>query len=170
MTAAGRTIQQLVNICRQANYFATTVTMDEGGKQCNRLELNTILPFGKTLLENIRTQWERSLVGGSAHVYSEAVAGGVCREDFINLHKKSIPFSLAENDLADNGPQITVDETKQFRICVNQQHRLTCTHFIHEKNSKDFFYDIQRKRKIWWMKVRANAISYLILIFVFFFF
>lgn len=135
-----KTIEQLVNVCRKANYFA----LDERGAR--GLQLKTILPFGQRLMENIRTEWQRSL-GKDVHFLTEHQS----RQEIIR--RRPAIFSLAECETVDGGSQPSTEESTRFHIDATKLTRLTCTHFIGATGTKEFFYDIQRQRKIWWMKV-----------------
>lgn len=151
---APRRLNQLVDICRTAGYFKMFV---------NKNELTAIesLPLGRMLSENIKREWCRSF-DSSVSFLSDLVPGasvldvrsGQCAEQLRLIQKeaaiKGVPFGLAE---CVEGKVDDFSVGENVRIFPVTTMRLACSYFTSEKTGKEFFYQLQRQRKIWWMKV-----------------
>lgn len=149
-----RRLNQLVDICRAAGYFKMVVNQNE-------LTAVESLPLGRMLSENIKREWCRSfdsnvsflsdLVPGASVI---DLRGGKCAEQLQRIQKevtiKGVPFGLAEC-VEGKADDVGVDDN--VRIITAARTKLACSYFTSEKSGKEFFYQLQRQRKIWWMKV-----------------
>lgn len=155
---APKRLNQLVDICRTAGYFEMLVNQNE-------LTVVESLPLGRMLCDNIKREWCRSfdssvsflsdLVPGASVL---DVRGSKCAEQLRGIQKepaiKGVPFGLAECVEGKVG-DVSVSDLSgdNLRIFTATTRKLACSYFTSEKTGKEFFYQLQRQRKIWWMKV-----------------
>lgn len=152
IVGAPKTLNQLVEICRTAGYFKMLVNQ-------NALTTVESLPLGRMLSENIRREWCRSF-DSSVSFLSDLVPGvsvldlkgGKCAEQLrgIQVAMEGVPFGLAE---CVEGIVDDINVEGNVRIITAATRKLACSYFTSEKTGKEFFYQLQRQRKIWWMKV-----------------
>lgn len=156
VVAAPKSLNRLVDICKAAGFFKIHVNQNE-------LQAVETLPLGRMLTENIKREWSRSfdssvsflsfLVPGVSVL---DVSGGKCAEQLQKIEKivpiKGMPFGLAEC-VKGKVDDVSVDDSGWIRASATQ--KLACSYFTSEKTGKEFFYQLQRQRKIWWMKVSS---------------
>lgn len=95
-------------------------------------------------------------------------------QNFLHIKEnfqKEIPLAIKEelnysneneieNLINDYNSPITENNDNDIKINIKNGKLLTNTYFINEQSAKEYFYKIQRERKIWWMKLSSNPGRY----------
>lgn len=152
---------EFLEICMKNKYFAATV-------ENNLIRNVKFLNHLPNLQANIERQWlfkskdiENSLKTYNNDEFSEYGENLSLLEKHAVVRKRdrlarSIPFGLIE--IENIHKPITfggaTSEDTVFGIQLeNSPKLLTCWYLVNDKQSQEYFYRIQRLRKIWWMKV-----------------
>ncbi|XP_055322683.1 DNA polymerase subunit gamma-2, mitochondrial [Sitodiplosis mosellana] len=157
-------LSEFLGICRKNKYFAATV-------ENNLIRDVKFLDHSPNLQANIERQWlfkseeiENSLKTYNNDEFSEYGENLSLLEKHSVVRKRdrlarSIPFGLIEIENHDKpmivGGGSTEDKTIGIQL-ENSPKLLTCWYLVNDKQSQEYFYRIQRLRKIWWMKYAAN--------------
>lgn len=154
-------LSEFLEICRKNKYFAATV-------ENNLIKNVKFLNHSLNLQANIERQWlfkskeiENSLKTYNNDEFLEYGENLSLMEKHAVIRKRdrlarSIPFGLIEIE-NHYKPMIFGSENSEdtaFGIQLdNNPKLLTCWYLVNDKQSQEYFYRIQRLRKIWWMKV-----------------
>lgn len=151
-------LNEFLEICKRNEYIEATVS----GKIVKNVHFCKHTP---NLQANIERQWlfkskdiENSLKTYSNDDFTEYGENLTLLEKYSNIRKRNRlaranPFGLIE--ILNETQQLDA-ETDQNTISIQfdgLQKFLTCSYLVTEKQSREYFYRIQRLRKIWWMKV-----------------
>lgn len=155
-------LSDFLDICRKNKYFAATV-------ENNLMKNIKFLNHTPNLQANIDRQWliqsqdiENSLKTYNNEEFSECGENLSLLEKYMVVRKRdrlarSIPFGLIE---IENHHKTTTfgagngDETSIGIQLENTSKSLTCYYLVNDKQCQEYFYRVQRLRKIWWMKVK----------------
>lgn len=163
-------LSEFLEICTKNKYFAATIDK-------NILKDVKFLDHSSNVQANIERQWlfkskdiENSLKTFSNTDFMEYGENLTLLEKHAIIRKRdrlsrSIPFGLIdiENDgkatqfgggSIDNGGNSS-DASIGIWLNNGAKH-LTCWYLVNDKQSQEYFYRIQRLRKIWWMKVEIE--------------
>lgn len=153
-------IGDFLEICRKNQYFAATL-------ENNLIRNVKFLKHTPNLQANIERQWlnqsmdiENSLKTYGNDEFLEYGENLSLLEKCAVVRKRdrlsrSIPFGLIEIECQNksivfgNG---NADETSVAIELANPK-LLNCWYMVNDKQSQEYFFRIQRMRKIWWMKV-----------------
>lgn len=153
-------LSEFIEICKRNEYFAA--------KTSNNLITN--IKFRKhlpNLQANIERQWlfkskdiENSLKTYSNVDFTDCGENLTLHDKYMIVRKRdrlarATPFGLIEI-LNQNMRFTAANETEENLIGFHfdgDERYLTCSYLVTEKQSREYFYRIQRLRKIWWMKV-----------------
>lgn len=160
-------LDEFVEICKQNEFFGAIVSG-------NIVKNVHFLKHAPNLQANIERQWlfkskdiESSLKTYSNANFTEYGENLTLLEKYSNIRKRNRlaranPFGLIE----------ILNETQQFDTEIDEntisirfdgtQKCLTCSYLVTEKQSREYFYRIQRLRKIWWMKVSSMYTLYIV--------
>lgn len=154
-------ISDFLEICRKNKYFAATV-------ENNLIKNVKFLEHSSNLQTNIERQWlfkskeiENSLKTYNNAEFLEYGENLSLLEKYAVIRKRdrlarTIPFGLIEIENSDR-PMLfgggASDDTAFGIHLENNSKLLTCWYLVNDKQSQEYFYRIQRLRKIWWMKV-----------------
>lgn len=154
-------LSDFLEICRKNKYFAANV-------ENNLIKSVNFLQHTPNLQANIEREWmlKSKNVQNSLNTYDndEFVEYGknlsllekyalVLKRDRI---ARAVPFGLTEIEnsmeklIVGNGSN---EDTSIGIELENRPKTLSCWYFINDKQSQEYFYRIQRLRKLWWMKV-----------------
>lgn len=161
LCAKPKLLSEFLEICTKNKYFS--VTLDK-----NILKNVKFLDHSSNVQANIERQWlfkskdiENSLKTFSNTDFIEYGENLSLMEKHAIIRKRdrlsrSIPFGLIDIENHSKATQFGGSGSDDsIGISLNNGARhLTCWYFVNDKQSQEYFYRIQRLRKIWWMKVR----------------
>lgn len=154
-------ISEFLEICRKNKYFAATVDN-------NLIRDVKFLEHSPNLQANIERQWlfkskeiENSLKTYSNDDFLEYGENLSLLEKHAVVRKRdrlarSIPFGLIEIENQNKPMTVGGGSAENTAIGIqlgSNSKLLTCWYLVNGKQSQEYFYRIQRLRKIWWMKV-----------------
>lgn len=159
-------LAEFLEICSKNIYFAATLD--------NSLIRDVkLLKHSWNVQENIERQWlfqskniENSLKTYNSADFMDYGENLSLLEKHAVIRKRdrlarSIPFGLIDIENQQNLIRFGNDGTSED-ICIelnNGGKFLTCWYLVNDKQSQEYFYRIQRLRKIWWMKVQCIGLS-----------
>lgn len=157
-------LKQLTDVARRAGYLDIEEERD--------IRLKSLLPLGDLLYENIRKVWqptEKSLniyntidnntettlrqLDPKLYYDSQQFKSIFCLAK--NCFKKISPIAVSDTLKTQEEPNEDSSSSENVSIVTNSNLFLLCSYFVTEAQSKEFFFKIQRQRKIWWMKVKT---------------
>lgn len=164
-------LSEFLDICRRNEYFAVTIGASNSIKDIQ------FLTYAPKLQANIERQWmfksqdiENSLKTYRNEEFAEYGSNLSLLEKYSVIRKrdrlaKTIPFGLI--DISQQSQPISLSQNGSDENFVgidlaNGGKSLKCLYLVTEKQSREYFYRIQRLRKIWWMKYAANPGRFLI--------
>lgn len=165
-------LSEFLEICSKNKYFAATI-------ENNRIRNVKFLKNAPNLQANIERQWlfkskdiDNSLKTYNNDEFLEYGDSLTLLEKYAVIRKRdrlarSIPFGLIECENHHEAIVFGSEQLDDTAIAIqleNYPKLLNCWYLVNDKQSQEYFYRIQRFRKIWWMKVTS------ILLIVFFFF
>lgn len=152
-------LNEFIEICKRNEYFAAFASN-------NLIKDIQFLKHSTNLKVNIERQWllKSEDNKNSLKTYSNADFTLDYGDNLTLLDKYSIirkrdrlsrttPFGLIE---ILNGKRTIRNETDENAVEIqmnDDEKHLTCSYLVSDKQSREYFYRIQRMRKIWWMKV-----------------
>lgn len=154
-------LSEFLDICRKNKYFAATV-------ENNLIKDVKFLNHSPNLQANIERQWlfkskeiENSLKTYNSEEFLEYGENLSLLEKHAVVRKRdrlarTIPFGLIEIENYHESMTFgggTAEDTAFGIQLDNNPKLLTCWYLVNDKQSQEYFYRIQRLRKIWWMKV-----------------
>lgn len=158
-------LMEFLEICRKNKYFSATLDN-------NLIKDVKFLEHSSNLKANIERQWlfkskeiENSLKTYSNDDFLEYGENLSLLEKHAVVRKRdrlarSIPFGLIEIENQHKPMIIGGGSAENTAIGIqlgNNSKLLTCWYLVNDKQSQEYFYRIQRLRKIWWMKVTIIA-------------
>lgn len=169
--AKPKLLSEFLDICNKNKYFAASVE--------NNLVKNVkFLNHAPNLTANIERQWlfKSKDIENSLKTYDNAefLEYG---ENLSHLEKyaivrkrdrlaRTIPFGLIDIEHQQNTNCVFgLNNSEDTSIGIqleNGAKLLTCWYLVTDKQSQEYFYRIQRFRKIWWMKVSEFRIVFAI--------
>lgn len=168
---ADRTLPQLLRIAREAGYFGV-----EYSRANRELRLGgDKLRLGQMLVENVRCKWRESTAAVSLNHLGLSRPG----QSVLNMSKSKLakhfgkieastkcdelPFELKEEFVSTivadrQEKEVDLDEGED-RIAVRGDESSSLSQLLFTRESQaECFMNVQRQRKIWWMKV--NQMEY----------
>ncbi|XP_031621823.1 DNA polymerase subunit gamma-2, mitochondrial [Contarinia nasturtii] len=157
-------LSEFLEICRKNNYFAANV-------ENNLIKNVNFLSHTPNLKGNIERQWllkskeiQNSLKTYDNDEFLEYGENLSLLEKYALVLKRdriarSVPFGLTEIENFTKEMMIgnASDENTSIGIQLeNYPKMLNCWYLVSDKQSQEYFYRIQRIRKLWWMKYAAN--------------
>lgn len=164
LCAKPKLLSEFLEICTKNKYFSATLDSS------NLLNDIKFLAHSSNVQANIERQWlfkskdiENSLKTFCNTDFMEYGENLTLLEKHAIIRKRdrlarSIPFGLIdienhEKSTHFEGSDNSNDTSIGIRLSGASKH-LTCWYLVNDKQSQEYFYRIQRLRKIWWMKVR----------------
>lgn len=165
LCAKPKLLSEFLEICTKNKYFSATLDK-------NILKDVKFLDYSSNVQANIERQWlfkskdiENSLKTFSNTDFMEYGENLTLLEKHAIIRKRdrlarSIPFGLI--DIENHGKSTQFggggnSEDASIGIWLNDGAKhLTCWYLVNDKQSQEYFYRIQRLRKIWWMKVKGD--------------
>lgn len=153
-------LTEFLEICSKNKYFEASV-------ENNLIKNVKFLNYAPNLQANIERQWlfkskdiDNSLKTYNNDEFMEYGENLTLLEKCGIIRKKdrlarTIPFGLIETENHHKG--IVFGQPGDTSIGIqldNNPKVLNCWYLVNDKQSQEYFYRIQRLRKIWWMKVR----------------
>lgn len=165
-------LSEFVNICKSTGYFEAMITE-------NQLKHIKFLSLAQILQNKIEHEWkfrgkstERNLKIYNDTDFSDIDVNGSIFDKYLAIRKlskarKVVPFGISEIATIDNRLHLHGRENKEIQIeLTGSESMLSLSYFVNDKESREYFYRVQRERKIWWMKVGMPGLaSYPTLIF-----
>lgn len=154
-------LKEFLEISTKNKYFAASV-------ENNLIRNIEFLSHAKNLQANIERQWlfknrdiENNLKTYANAEFLEYGENLSLLEKYAVIRKrdrlaKTVPFGLIEieHQQRSNVFGLGNSDNASFGIQLdNGAKLLTCSYLVNDKQSQEYFYRIQRMRKIWWMKV-----------------
>lgn len=169
LCAKPKLLSEFLEICTKNKYFSATLDR-------NIMKNVKFLDYSSNVQANIERQWlfkskdiENSLKTFSNTDFMEYGENLTLLEKHTIIRKRdrlarSIPFGLIDIENHGKSAQFgggggSSDNTNDTSIGIwlnNGAKHLTCWYLVNDKQSQEYFYRIQRLRKIWWMKVKKN--------------
>lgn len=148
-----KSFKQILECGARARFIEPTYFT--GSKKIDTIK---ILPLAARLNENIKNQW--LCMDGKVPIFTIGQIGKLTAMDrqkeitkCFKENKNQFPFGIFEEmPMADDEHTSSVGED-EIILSPDIKSHLSCSYFINESMAKEFFYQIQRQRKIWWMKV-----------------
>lgn len=155
-------LSEFIDVCKRNEYFEATLGAN------NLVKDVQFLKHAPPLQKNIERQWlfkskdiENSLKTYRCEDFAEYGSNLPLTEKYSIIRKrdrqaKTIPFGLIE--ILEQNQPISINGNGSDENGVNIELEnggklLTCSYLLPDKQSQEYFYRIQRLRKIWWMKV-----------------
>lgn len=159
--AKPKLIGDFLKICVKNKYFAATV-------ENNLIRDVEFLNYASNLQANIERQWlfkskdiENSLNTYNNSDFLEYGENLSLLEKYAIIRKRdrltrTIPFGLIDIESQSSPPSFgSSSSADTIGILLNNNTKyLNCSYLVNDKQSQEYFYRIQRLRKIWWMKVK----------------
>lgn len=167
LCAKPKLLSEFLEICAKNKYFSAALDR-------NILRDVKFLDHSSNVQANIERQWlfkskdiENSLKTFSNTDFVEYGENLTLLEKYAIIRKRdrlsrSIPFGLIDIESRGKSTQFggnsssNSDEASIGIWLNNGAKHLTCWYFVNDKQSQEYFYRIQRLRKIWWMKVKKD--------------
>lgn len=156
---------EFLEICKTNEYFSAVAVE-------NLVKNITFLKHASNLHSNIERQWsfkskdiENSLKTYPNDDFSDYGQQLSLLEKYSIVRKrdrlaKTVPFGLIEilenQQINLNSDENRSDEGNISIELATGGRLLTCSYLVNDKQSQEYFYRIQRLRKIWWMKVNLE--------------
>lgn len=154
-------LSEFLEICTKNKYFSATLDK-------NLLKDIKFLAHSSNVQANIERQWlfkskdiENSLKTFYNMDFMEYGENLTLLEKHAIIRKRdrlarSIPFGLIDIENRERPIQCggNAEDASIGILLGNGPKCLTCWYLVNDKQSQEYFYRIQRLRKIWWMKVR----------------
>lgn len=164
LCAKPKLLNEFLEICKSNKYFAASI-------ENSFIRDIRFLDHAPNLQSNIERQWQfkskeienslktydncefseqgekLSLLQRYAIVRKRDRLAKIIPFGLIDIQNHSEPMVFGENNSAEAASiGVKLDKGAKF---------LTCSYLVSDKQSQEYFYRIQRLRKIWWMKVIA---------------
>lgn len=162
LCAKPKLLGEFLEICTKNKYFSATLDK-------NVLKDIKFLAHSSNVQANIERQWlfkskdiENSLKTFCNTDFMEHGENLTLFEKHAIVRKRdrlarTIPFGIIDIENHGNATQFGGTENSEdasIGIRLNSEPKcLTCWYLVNDKQSQEYFYRIQRLRKIWWMKV-----------------
>lgn len=167
-----KSLLEIIDILRKSNYLDIE-TIHQSIKQIK------FLPLGSILQEKIKTESHGNRGGLNIYLMNTNencniseynkhkenshlfLSTSKFRENFLhvkNNFQKDVPFGIKEDIKFMNTPSML--NTEEFTVDLTKGTLISCTYFVNESTATEYFYKIQRERKIWWMKFSPNPGRY----------
>lgn len=155
-------LNEFLEICCKNKYFAATI-------ESNLIKNVQFLDHAPNLQANIERQWlfkskdiENSLKTYENTEFLEYGENLSFLEKYAIVRKRdrlarTIPFGLIDIEHQQKPSVFGLSDSDDTSVGIqlgNRAKLLTCWYLVSDKQSQEYFYRIQRLRKIWWMKVR----------------
>lgn len=157
---------EFLEICKKNKYLA-------GSLENNLIKNIKFLDHAPNLQANIERQWlfkskeiENSLNTYSNSEFMEYGENLSLLEKHTVIRKRdrlarSIPFGLIDIESHKEPIEFGNSSSDDTSIGIqldNGAKLLSCWYLVNDKQSQEYFYRIQRLRKIWWMKVNMRFV------------
>lgn len=164
-------LREFLEICSKNKYFAASV-------ENNLIENIELLNHTPNLKANIERQWlfkskhiENSLKTYGNDEFMECGGNLSLLEKYTIVRKrdrlaKTIPFGLIDIEHQNESKIFGLSNSEETSVGIqldNGAKLLSCWYLVNDKQSQEYFYRIQRLRKIWWMKVSWPSILLVLL-------
>lgn len=164
LCAKPKLLSEFLEICTKNKYVSATLDK-------NILRDVKFLDHASNVQANIERQWlfkskdiENSLKTFSDTDFMECGENLTLLEKYAIVRKRdrlsrSIPFGLIDIESYGKSMQFGDNSDSNYNDASiglwlnNGVKHLNCWYFVNDKQSQEYFYRIQRLRKIWWMKV-----------------
>ncbi|XP_058174875.1 DNA polymerase subunit gamma-2, mitochondrial [Anopheles ziemanni] len=155
----GKSFVELLEACRRSK-FVDFIIEDNVVRQLS------LTPIGRMLYDNLRKQWNHMIGSSMAGTTSVPVYTGSgslnLRENFNFIRENyplSFPFGLTVEQEKSNYSVMLGDH---FSLELPVANELCTTYLVPPQMAKQFLYQTQRQRKIWWMRFSDNPGRYFI--------
>lgn len=163
---ADRTLPELLRVAREAGYFGVKYSRADRELRLDGDKLR----LGQMLLENVRRRWLESSVAVSLNHLGLSQPG----QSVLDLSKSKLakhfgkieastkcdelPFELKEEFVSHTNGQKEMDMVDDDdRIAVRGDESSVLSQLLFTTESQaECFMNVQRQRKIWWMKVNSR--------------
>uniref|UniRef100_A0A182J9N4 Anticodon-binding domain-containing protein n=1 Tax=Anopheles atroparvus TaxID=41427 RepID=A0A182J9N4_ANOAO len=155
----GKTFVALLEACRSSKFVDFTI-------EDNVVRHLALSPVGRMLLDNVRKEWNHTISNSTAGPASIPVYSGSSsmsmRENFNFVRENyplNFPFGLT---VEQQKKDYTVALGGTFSLELPIGTELCTTYLVAPQMAKQFLYQTQRQRKIWWMRFSDNPGRYFI--------
>lgn len=170
LVAKPKTLCEFLNVCAERELLNANISASN-----NSIENLVLLPHTKLLLKNIErvafrtTKVDRSVENSIKVIgcddFDVTESKLPLNEKYALIRKrlrqtKCSPFKLVELNTIDE-PRVWkgIGQCPENEITIQlpaSSRSIEFSCFIHDKQAQEYFYRIQRQRKIWWMQYSAN--------------
>lgn len=152
-------LTEFLAICRSTGYFEAKATE-------NQLKNIKFLSLAQILRKKVENEWkfkgkdaDKNLKIYSENDFTDEERCGTISDNYSAIRKatkskKIIPFGISEVvNICDKAKYLHGRENEvQIELDCSES-LLKLSYFVNDKEKREYFYRVQRERKIWWMKV-----------------
>lgn len=151
------TFDKILALAKKYSYFSKLSSKSKSNVYNLQLE-----NFGLLFQNNIKSLWLSSNISKkfpntqifdhTKNTYNE----NVFHDSFItasNFHKKKLPFEMIEFYKTDTNKCTNLNYETTMKFSFPSYTVLSLSKFLTTHDSTQYFFNLQRKRKLWWKKV-----------------